>query len=461
MFMTSAGIVLFIFFGFGLFSAKKVSSSSDYVVASRKAGARGVAGVILGALVGGGATVGTVQMAYQWGLSGIWFTLGSGIACLVMGLWFVKPLRSVELVTLPQFLGRHYGKKTAMLAAVSTASGTFLSIVAQFLSGVALMRSVFPFSAEIAALLVGGLIIAFVFGGGIKSFSRLGESKIVFLYLVLILCSFVVFLQGETPWKLIRSMPGHPFFNPFARGLGKDLGSLVSLICGVLCGQIYIQAVYTALDDASAKRGCLWASFLIPPMGFLGVWIGLAMRNSGVAVEASQALPFFIRTYFPPLVGGVLWSGIMITVLGTAVGLSLGVATNIARDIYLPMRKCSEPLNDREILLRSRLIVVFVVLFALVISCISKGSMILQWSYLGMGLKAAGIFAILLASVLKPGRLSPSWSFFSVLGGLLGTFSGTFFIHGIDPLFPGLFLAGGIALLGMVKRKRDKKEYSS
>ncbi|NLD96406.1 MAG: hypothetical protein GX635_04735, partial [Synergistaceae bacterium] len=71
-FMLSAGLVLVVFFISGLFSSRGVSSSTDYAVANRKAGVRGVSGVILGSLVGGAATVGTVQMAYQWGLSALW-----------------------------------------------------------------------------------------------------------------------------------------------------------------------------------------------------------------------------------------------------------------------------------------------------------------------------------------------------------------------------------------------------
>jgi len=460
MFMVSAAVVLIIFFGFGLFFSKNVSSSSDYVVASRKAGVRGVAGVILGALVGGGATVGTVQMAYQWGISGIWFTLGSGIACLVMGIWFVKPLRSVELITLPQFLGRHYGNKTAMLVAFSTASGSFLSIIAQFLSGVALIRSVFPVSAEIAAVLVGGLIIAFVFGGGIKSFSKLGEAKVIFLYLVMVLCVVLVSFNGETPWKLYESLPAEPYFNVLARGATKDLGSFASLLLGVLCGQIYIQAVYTASDDQTAKKGCFWASLLIPPLGFLCVWLGLAMRNSGIIVEASQALPFFIKTSFSPVLGGLLWSGIMITVLGTAVGVSLGVATNITRDIVLPMMRNGSKMVDRKVLQLSRITLVFVVASAGTVAYLSKGSLILQWAYLGMGIKAAGIFIVLLFAVLIPGHLPAKWSILAVLGGLSGTAFAGLFLKSVDPLFSGLIFSLIPAMIGFFAGKRNNKRYS-
>ena len=52
-----------------------------------------VAGVIIGTLVGGSSTVGTAQLAYTYGMSAWWFTLGAGISCLVLGLVYTVPLR--------------------------------------------------------------------------------------------------------------------------------------------------------------------------------------------------------------------------------------------------------------------------------------------------------------------------------------------------------------------------------
>ena len=63
--------------------AKKSTSNSTPVVA----------GVIMGTLVGGSSTVGTAQLAYQFGLSAWWYTLGAGISCLILALVYTKPLR--------------------------------------------------------------------------------------------------------------------------------------------------------------------------------------------------------------------------------------------------------------------------------------------------------------------------------------------------------------------------------
>lgn len=77
---------VFAVIGSGFYVSRSVRSSAGYSVAGRSAGASLVAGSIAGTVVGGGATVGTAQLAYSFGLSAWWFTLGSGIAFILMGI---------------------------------------------------------------------------------------------------------------------------------------------------------------------------------------------------------------------------------------------------------------------------------------------------------------------------------------------------------------------------------------
>lgn len=78
---------VFAVIGSGFYVSRSVRSSAGYSVAGRSAGASLVAGSIAGTVVGGGATVGTAQLAYSFGLSAWWFTLGSGIAFILMGIF--------------------------------------------------------------------------------------------------------------------------------------------------------------------------------------------------------------------------------------------------------------------------------------------------------------------------------------------------------------------------------------
>lgn len=97
--------------GIGIYHSRSVKSAAGYSVGGRSAGVPLVAGGIAGTVVGGGATVGTAQLAYSFGLSAWWFTLGSGIAFIIMGIFYAKKMRGTGLETIPQFLALHYGEK--------------------------------------------------------------------------------------------------------------------------------------------------------------------------------------------------------------------------------------------------------------------------------------------------------------------------------------------------------------
>ena len=94
---------LILVFGIGLISSRQVHNSADFTVSGRRAGPFLVMGALLGTLVGGSCTIGTAQLAFLYGFSAWWFTLGGGIACLFMALFLVRPMRQAGLETVPQF----------------------------------------------------------------------------------------------------------------------------------------------------------------------------------------------------------------------------------------------------------------------------------------------------------------------------------------------------------------------
>ena len=119
----------------GIRAGSKIKSAKDFTTGSGM-GVPMVAGSLIGTLVGGASTIGTAQLAFTYGLSAWWFTLGGGIGLAIMAAWFVGPLRRSGLSTLPQILTKEYGKQVATAAALLMSIGTFISIVSQLLSAV-------------------------------------------------------------------------------------------------------------------------------------------------------------------------------------------------------------------------------------------------------------------------------------------------------------------------------------
>ena len=226
--------------GGGIFAARSVKSAEGYSLGGRSAGVPLVAGSIAGTVVGGGATVGTAQMAYSMGLSAWWFTLGSGIAFILMGLFYAGRLRATGLETIPQYLKRNYGNDAAEAAGIVSSLGILFSIVSSCLPGIQIVSAVMNTGVTASAVILVALVAAYVFFGGMKSAGVGGILKMLVIWLSL-------FAAGISAFSGLMSMPDLPsllppehWWNMFNIGVGGGLSKLFSMIVGVVCTQTYI-----------------------------------------------------------------------------------------------------------------------------------------------------------------------------------------------------------------------------
>ena len=67
--ITGIALTLLLIVGCGIYSGRQVKSGDDFSGGGRNSGTAMVAGMIMGTLVGGSATVGTAQLAYVHGFS--------------------------------------------------------------------------------------------------------------------------------------------------------------------------------------------------------------------------------------------------------------------------------------------------------------------------------------------------------------------------------------------------------
>ncbi len=162
-------LVLALIVGIGIYSGRKVTDASDFTSGGGKAGPWLVAGTIMGTLVSGqGPTVGTAQLAYSFGMSAWWFTLGSGVGCLVLALGYVKRMRHSGADTLVGVISNEYGDRSGYLASVLSSIGIFVSVIAQMLSATALLTTILPISMLTASIISTAIMAVYViFGGGL------------------------------------------------------------------------------------------------------------------------------------------------------------------------------------------------------------------------------------------------------------------------------------------------------
>lgn len=439
----------------GVYSMKNVKSAGDFATGGGKIGTHLVVGTIVGTLVGGASTIGTAQLAFCYGFSAWWFTLGAGLSCIFLGVFLAGPLRDSGASTAPEFLAQVYGEKTRSVACIFSSAGMFLNIIGQVLSAVALITSMFAFlSPQAAALGAIFLIIAYVIFGGVWGAGMVGILKTFLIYFTMMAVGVLAFQSGGGISGFRSALPAFPWFSLFGRGVSTDLAAGFSLLVGIISTQTYLQAVFSGRTGAVSRRGAVISGLTMIPVGLAGVFAGLYMRINFPETVPGEALPLFILEFFPDWLGGIALAALLVSVIGTGAGLVLGISTMLTRDIY---KKVLRPdASDEKVLLFSRISIAAVTLLTFVFVSGSMNSLILQWSFLSMGLRGATICLPLLAGVFLPGRIHPDAGRFAVtvapLCTIIWAFSGAKSI--LDPLYVGLMVSGLSLLAGMVMQKK-------
>lgn len=380
-------------------AGRRARSGEDFSLSGRTLGTAGVSWVIIGTLVGGAATIGTVQTAYVGGFSAWYFTLGSGLACLVLGLLFSRALRESGTVTVAEFLGTCFGPAFRTYASLLSSLGMLMQVVAQFLAATAILKAVFGLGTGASIAVVFLVTAGFVVSGGMAGAGRIGRLKFQLLCLILVLSAGLCWYRAGGFGALFAALRAQGATVGFlAEGPLAAVVDILSMVVGVLSTQIYLQAVFSARSVREARNGALLSAALIPPMGLLGIVIGLYLRASAPELDGrtALALPYFLTTAYPPVVAALFTAGLFIIVVGTGSGLVLGVATNLYVDFLMRVSGFARRWPG-TLLVRASCLGVLAVTVGLV--WLGLDATILKWSYLSMGLRGTAVFAGLCLAV--------------------------------------------------------------
>lgn len=441
----SAILTLSIFVIMGIRTGKQVKSSTDFDTGGKQAGTLTVTGNIIGTLVGGSSTIGTAQLAYGYGLSAWWFTLGASMGCLILALLFVKPLRKSGFCTITKIITNEFGETTGFITSILSIIGLTINIIAQILAANALMSTIFGFEPIICAAISILLMFCYVLGG-VKSTGSLGIIKTVLLYFSVLVGGYICLKFSGGNHVFYNKLPHEQFFSLFARGVGTDLGAAISVVLGVLSTQTYIQAIISARSNQVAKRGALLCTALIPFVGIGSILIGYYMRIHVPNMEAGQVFPRFVMESMNPVFGGIVLATLLIAIVGTGAGTALGLGTTFAHDIY--RRFVNQQADEREILTITRITIWVVMVIAALLTLGKGNGAILKWGFLSMGLRAVVLLIPLCAALFFRGKLTNNIAILSCCAGLIVMIYGSVMNFPYDPLLAGMLTSLIISLMG-------------
>ncbi len=414
----------------GLWAMRRTRDQSDYFLGGR---AMGMFTVALSAVSSGRSSwlvLGLSGMAWKMGLGAVWAIVGyivvEAVQFVTIGRKLRRDTQAQGSITLLDYFAARFDDRHHLLRLVGALIiGVFITayVAAQFNAGAKTLTTALEIPLWASLLASGALIMIYMVLGGFVAVAYNDVIRAIIMLVGLVVLP-VVGLVELGGWSgltggLAELAPDH--LSLTAVGLGAMIG-FMGIGLGSP-GQPHIVVRYMSIDDErnlvlSAVIGTFWNVVL----GLGAICIGLLGRAvvpelSGLPNEDPEMIYLVLSSsYFGPVLYGLLVGGVFAAILSTADSQLLVVASTVVRDLWEQVIKKGEPIDERQKLMLSRVVVVLSGLVAMALAYVAKDLVfwlvLFAWGGLGAALGPALI-------------LSLFWKRASRVGVLAGMLTGT------------------------------------
>ncbi len=375
----------------------RVKSRDGFFVAGRRGTTLLVTGSMLATAAGGTATVGVAGLGFEQGLTGVWWLLVGCVGLSILGFFFSARVRRVALYSLPELVGKQYGERVAMAAAVLIVIAWTGVVAGQIVAAGKVLAILGMGTASSWMIIFTVILITYAVLGGQLSILLTDVFQAVLLYIGISLAAVLVLTQAGGISELRVSLPVESFSFPLSSQFGwKDLLTLL-----VLVGTTYVVGpdMYTRLfcsrNEKTARNSALLSASLLLPLAFGIVLIGMGARVLYPWISAEQAFPQVIQEMTSPVLSGLIIAALLAALMSSADTCLLSQSIILTEDIFKRIRP---EIDERKTVLLARINLVVLGFLALGLALTLKGvitSLLFAYTVFSSGLAVpviAGFF---------------------------------------------------------------------
>ncbi|HJW53828.1 MAG TPA: sodium:solute symporter family protein [Burkholderiaceae bacterium] len=411
----------------GLFAATRVKNSSDYANAGRSLPLYIVIATVFATWFGSETVLGISARFVQDGLRGvIEDPFGSSMCLILVGLFFARKLYRMNLLTIGDYYRQRYSRTVEILVALCIVI-SYLGWVSAQITALGLVFNVLSqgaISLAMGMILGAAIVLFYTLFGGMWSVALTDFFQMTIIVVGLLYIAYVVSGLAGGAHKVIAHAAAAGKFNFAPELTSKDILAFIAAWVTMMFGSIPQQDVFQRVMSAKTETtgavgsitgGSLYFLFAFIPM-FLAYSASLIdphMVQSLIDKDTQMILPTLILNHAPlfaqVMFFGALLSAIMSTASGTLLAPSITLTENVLREIF--------PMNDRQMLLTTRIVVVSFAIAVTSFALASQGMAI--YDMVGNAYKVTLVAAFVpLVMGLYWKRASAQGALFSVIGGL-------------------------------------------
>ena len=376
--VTFVAYLLLILF-LGVKAYRRTHNLGDYILGGRKLGSVVTALSVGASDMSGWLLLGLPGAIYLSGISEIWIGIGLIIGAYLNWLFVARPLRiysqeANNSLTLPDYFENRFNDDSRILRLISavvilifftfyTASG--------LVGGAILFENSFGLQYGTALLIGAFIIVAYTFIGGFLAVAWTDAIQALFMLAALIIAPMAVINGAGGPSVVIDQMltANAQSTNLFANMTFIGFLSAVAWGLGYV-GQPHILARFMAAENPLklvSARHIAMSWMIIVLIGSVSTGLaGIAYFVDQPLVNPETVFIALSQSLFNPWVAGIITAAILSAIMSTIDSQLLVSSSVIGEDFYRVFVRPDA--SEKELLLVSRIAVIFIALLALTIA---------------------------------------------------------------------------------------------
>ena len=440
-------IYLLVMLGIGLYASRRIHGSADYILAGKRLSLLLATGTLAATWFGGGLCIGAASAAYSGGfLAVIADPFGAALCLFLSGLFYVRLLRRMGLMTIASFFTSRFDRITGLLASLCTVPAYVGWVASLMVAFGRVLQSLTNLPDPTSGILIAAaVVLLYTFAGGMWAVTLTDFVQLIVLIIGMAIITPIM-LTDMGGWSAISQQIPDAKFHLYPREAGGAPWLAYArdwLVIGLgnLAGQDLIQRSLASRDEKVAYRSAYIAGFIYITIGLLPVLLGMAGSVILPELDNPDLIMMELAARFLPTAALILFAGALVSaLLSSADSALLAPASVIGWDI---VRFFNPKASEQTSLLISRISVLILGITALLLALYKTSVyelMVDSWS-------------ILLATLFVPLTAGLWWKRANAQGAIMAITAG--FVSWLVflaffPQLPGDLLAVPFAVLTLI-----------
>lgn len=411
----------------GLYAATRVKNTGDYAVAGRSLPLYIVIATVFATWFGSETVLGIPARFIQGGLRGIIEDpFGSSMCLILFGLFFARKLYRMNMLTIGDYYRQRYNRTVEVIVSLCIVI-SYLGWVSAQITALGLVFNVLSqgaISPSMGMIIGAAIVLAYTLFGGMWSVALTDFFQMIIIVVGMVYIAYVVSGLAGGAEQVVAHAAAAGKFEFAPRLTAKDMlafaAAWVTMMFGSIPQQDVFQRVMSAKSAETGMAGSIAGGSLYFFFAFIPVFLAYsaslidpAMVTSLIGKDAQMILPTLILHNVPVFAQvmffGALLSAIMSTASGTLLAPSITLTENVIREIV--------PMNDRQMLLATRIVVVCFAMAVTGFALVSQGTSIYEMVGNAYKITLVGAFIPLVMGLYWK-KATTQGALFSVIGGL-------------------------------------------